>query len=227
LVGSGIGVCIVEDDEDLREELSLALSARGFFVRAFAESRDLYAALLREPSQLLLLDLGLPGEDGHSVVRRLKDAMRIGIVICSARTEVDERVRSMMAGADAYLVKPVDVRELVATLISVHRRVSGDTAAGAPAEWFLDDNGWTLRTPGSGEVALTPAERTVLQALFATPGVAVSRESIIASLGHSTDYYLDHRLDMVLSRLRRKVRDACGDALPLRAVRGVGFVFRP
>ncbi len=227
LIGTGISVCIVEDDDDLREELELALSSQGFLVRAFPESRDLYADLLREPAQLLLLDLGLPGEDGHSVLRRLKDAMRIGVVICSARTEVDERVRSMMTGADAFLVKPVDLRELVATLISVHRRVSGHATRGRERPWAIDDNGWTLHAPDGSLIPLTPSERTVMQAMFASPGVAVMRDDLVAALGHSSDYYLDHRLDMLISRLRRKVRDLCGERLPLRAVRGIGFVFRP
>lgn len=227
MVGAGISVCVVEDDEDLRDEIGLALSGAGFSVRAFDDSRDLYASLLGEPAHLLLLDLGLPGEDGHSILRRLKEVMSIGIVIHSARTEVDERVTTMLNGADAYLVKPVELRELIATLISVHRRVSGAQAPDAkPARWVLADNGWSITTPGGREVPLTPSERTVMQCLFAQPDRTVSRDDLFAALGHSFDSYLDHRLDMLFSRLRRKVRDDFGESLPVRAVRGVGFILK-
>lgn len=229
MVGKGIRVCVVEDDEDLREELVCALSREGFDVRAFPGSRELYAALLQQGTDLLLLDLGLPGEDGHAIMRRLRDAMPIGIVICSARSAVDERVVSMMTGADAYLVKPVDMRELVATLISVHRRLTRATAAALPEVngWSLTDNGWSLQSPDGTTLPLSPSEGTVLRLLFTTPGQPVPRDHIVQALGHNSDYYLDHRLDMLFSRLRRKVREHCGERLPLRAVRGVGFILRP
>ncbi|WP_162925770.1 response regulator transcription factor [Isoalcanivorax indicus] len=229
MIGKGIRVCVVEDDEDLREELVCALSREGFEVRAFPGSRELYAALLHQSTDLLLLDLGLPGEDGHTIMRRLKDAMPVGIVICSARSAVDERVLSMMTGADAYLVKPVDMRELVATLISVYRRLGKSTAPALPdaPRWSLADEGWTLRAPDGASLPLSPSEGTVLKLLFSTPGQPVSRDSIVQALGHNSDYYLDHRLDMLFSRLRRKVREHCGERLPVRAVRGIGFILRP
>ncbi|MCH8544643.1 MAG: response regulator transcription factor [Alcanivorax sp.] len=225
LIGKGINVCIVEDDDDLREEFACALTRAGFTVRAFSAATELYAALLRQPAQLLLLDLGLPGEDGHTIMRRLRDIMPIGIVICSARSAMDERVRSMMTGADAYLVKPVDLRELVATLISVHRRVSKLAVDPPPAQdWALTDNGWTLRCPDGKKLPLTASESTVLKLLFDTPGKPVPRELMIAALGHNSDYYLNQRLDMMISRLRRKVREGCDSRLPLRAVRSIGFI---
>ncbi|MBZ2188856.1 response regulator transcription factor [Alcanivorax sp. JB21] len=229
MIGKGIRVCVVEDDDDLREELACALSRDGFDVRAFSGSLDLYAALLHQPADLLLLDLGLPGEDGHTIMRRLKDAMPLGIVICSARSAMDERVSTMMTGADAYLVKPVDMRELVATLVSVHRRLSKTIAISSPEPpgWSLIDDGWSLRTPEGATLPLTASEGAVLRLLFTAPGQPVSRDSIVQALGHSSDYYLDHRLDMLLSRLRRKVRELSGLRLPLRAVRGVGFILHP
>ncbi|MCH8544639.1 MAG: response regulator transcription factor [Alcanivorax sp.] len=230
MTGNGINVCIVEDDTELRQLFTYALTHAGFTVRAFPGSRELYAELLREPTELLLLDLGLPGEDGHAIMRRLRNTMSIdiGIVICSARNTVDERIRSMMTGADAYLVKPVDLRELVATLLTVHRRVrKAVTNVPNTTTWSLIDNGWSLRCPDGESLALTASESSVLKLLFETPGKPVPREVMIAALGHSSDYYLDHRLDMVFTRLRRKVREGCTARLPLRAVRGVGFILSP
>lgn len=222
--GTGLEVCVVEDDADFREEMQTALQRAGFAVRAFCDSLELYAGLLEQPCDLLVLDLGLPGEDGRSVMRRLKAVMKTGVVIVTARGDVDSRVDCMMDGADAYLVKPVDFRELVATLVSVSRRaVATPALPGAPA-WQLQDDGWTLAAPTGGVVSLTPSERSVVSALFADAGRVVSREALIVALGHDTDYYLEHRLDMLISRLRRKVREGTGIPLPVRAVRGAGFM---
>lgn len=228
MIGEGIDVCIVEDNDDLREEMACALSQQGFAVRAFADARGLYAGLLQEPTSLLVLDLSLPDEDGRAVMARIIDMMPVGIVICSARTAVEERIDSMIAGADAYLVKPVNVDELAATLVSVHRRMTSQSGS-APRKprWRLEDDGWTLCSPKGKKVPLTGSESTVLVLLFANTGKPVPRERLIEALGHDSDYFLDHRLDMLFSRLRRKVRESASERLPLRAIRGVGFIVSP
>lgn len=222
--GTGISVYIVEDDADLREELALGLGDFGFTVRGFSCSREFYRGLLEAPCDIAVLDLGLPDEDGLSVAAYLNDISNTGIVVLTGRRDMDERVRGLLGGADAYLVKPVDLRELAATLISVHRRI-GEVTAPPPlsATWVLAQDGWVLQTPNEKTVSLTPGERVLLQCLFEHANRTVSREQLIIALGHRPDYYLDHRLDMLVSRLRRKV-GATGVNLPLRAVRGVGLL---
>lgn len=229
-IGSGIEVCIVEDDEDLREEISLALRRMGFGVRALAGSRDLYLALLQAPCDVLVLDLNLPGEDGFTIIERLKGLLSAGILVLTARSGTDDLVRCLTSGADAYLVKPVDFRELAANVISLSRRVreSAPAVAAPPAPgWRLAGDGWSLVGPAGRRVALTASERILLQLLFEQANTAVRRDVIISALGHQPDYYLDHRLDMLVSRLRRKVQEAIGTPLPLKAVRGVGFMLSP
>lgn len=230
--GDGIGVCVVEDDEDLREELVAGLADFGFDVRGFHDSTGLYRGLLAGPCDIVVLDVGLPREDGFAVAASLREIRDMGIVFFTGRGSTEDRVRGLMQGGDAYLVKPVDLRELVATLVSVRRRmaavavsaVGDDAPPDAGAGWTLTPDGWSLLTPSSVHVPLTSLERSLLQYLFEHAGEVASRESLVQALGHRLDYYDNHRLDVLVSRLRRKVKREAGSVLPLRAVRGHGFI---
>lgn len=224
-VGSGIEICIVEDDESLRQAIAQALRGMGFGVRGFADSRGLYLGLLQAPCDVLLLDLNLAGEDGFTIVEQLRGVCSPGIVILTARDDADMLVHCLTNGADAYLVKPVDFRQLAATLVSLARRLGrGQTGTAQPSDWQLAGDGWTLVAPDGKQLGLTASERALLGELFGQANTAVRRDAIIAALGHHPDYYLDHRLDMLISRLRRKVNEAIGIPLPLKAVRGIGFM---
>lgn len=223
-----IKVCIVAGDHARRASLeqTLVASSYPFAVRSFPDPRELYAGLLHTPCQLLLIGPGLQGEDGLAIIRQLAGALHSGFVVLTRPERLEERVEYLLNGADACLAEPAAPQELLATLLSVHRRLASvPTETGAPAyNWQLQDDGWTLRAPAGVCVALTPSERTILLVLHAEAGRAVQRERLIRALGHDTAYYLDHRLDMLIGRLRRKVRETVGLPLPLRAVRGVGFM---
>ncbi|MFA7606443.1 MAG: response regulator transcription factor [Rhodocyclaceae bacterium] len=229
MTSTQVELCFVDDDASFRENLAQALRQHGFSVRTFPDSRELYAGLLERPCRLMLIDLYLPGEDGMEVARRLKGMMDVGVVFLSARADAEKRAECMLELADAFLSKPVHVLELVATLISVHRRLLANLPGEpvGPVRWRLEGDGWTLIGPEGRTVTLTATERLLLRTLFAQVNNPVSRPELIRALGHDTDYYLDHRLDMVVSRLRRKVRETLGHELPLRALRGTGFVFSP
>lgn len=229
--GAGIRVCIVEDDADLREEIVAGLGDFGFAVRGFADAIGLYRGLLQSPCDVVIVDIGLPHEDGFAVAASLRAIGDVGIVFLTGRSTVEDRVRGLMEGGDVYLVKPVDLRELAATLVSVRRRMA--VAASAPDEprqpaggqgWTLLSGGWALLAPSGVSVTLTASERALVQCLFAQAENVVSREALVDALGHRIDYYLSHRLDMLVSRLRRKVGNETGCVLPLRAVRGRGFI---
>lgn len=239
LIGKGIHVCVVEDDDDLREELVGTLGDMGFTVRGFGDAQGLYLGLLQSPCDVVILDLGLPGEDGFSIMQHIKGLRVMGIVILTASSSTDEMVRCLSDGADAFVTKPFEFRALAASLVSVHRRVSGaaapvaatpaqdspaQAAQVAPVDWHLADGGWTLRTPCGRRVGLTSSERIVLQSLFDRPNHTVKREILVTALGYDSEFYLDHRLGMLVTRLRRKVRDSVGLELPLKSVRGVGFM---
>ena len=227
-----IEICIVEDEDDLREELVDTLLEAGFGVRGFSASRELYAALLAAPCNIAILDIGLPGEDGFSIAARLRSLGKMGIIMLSARTAIDDRVRALQGGADVYLTKPVDLRELLAVVTSLARRlampepqaISSTEVASGP--WSLSADGWGVIAPNGAALPLTAQERAFLVRLWQCAGEAVSREELAIALGGDPYEYDFHRLDTLVSRLRRKASDI-GLTLPVRAVRGTGYAVTP
>lgn len=230
--GRGISVSIVEDDVDLREQLAESLGGWGFAVSAWGSAADLYLGLLDAggASDLLVLDLGLPGESGVQALQRLRAhavGAGMGVVVLTGEAGADIRMQVLLDGADAYLVKPISARVLAATLLSVHRRFANTSTPRQQPCWTLNSDGWMLHAPNGHAVALTAAERDLVQFLSAAPAKVFTREQIIRGMGHKSEYYLDHRLNMVVSRLRSKVRSQTGITLPLHTVRHRGLMWHP
>lgn len=227
-----VEICIVEDEADLREDLVDTLLEAGFGVRGFSASRELYAALLAAPCNIAILDIGLPGEDGFSIAARLRSLGKMGIIMLSARTAIDDRVRALQGGADVYLTKPVDLRELLAVVTSLARRLAVaeplpiEPADITPNPWSLSADGWIAIAPNATPLPLTAQERAFLVRLWRCVGEAVSREELAIALGGDPYEYDFHRLDTLVSRLRRKSSDI-GLTLPVRAVRGTGYAVTP
>ena len=222
---SRLRIYLVEDEADLREELVFSLGALGFEVEGYGDASEFYRALVARRCDIAVIDVGLPGEDGFSVARHLHTAGGIGVVMLTARRALDDRLRGLQEGADAYLVKPVDVRELAATLRAVARRLGNTSISIKPASgWQLTEGGWVLRDPERRELSLTTAERAFLTCLFDNRGQAVTRDQLIVALGGNTFDFDPHRLDSLASRLRRKAGEV-GINLPLRSVRNTGYVF--
>ncbi len=225
-------ICIVEDEADLREELAETLIEAGFEVRSFSASRELYTALLDMPCNIAILDIGLSGEDGFSIAARLRNLGKIGIIMLSARTEIEDRVRALQGGADVYLTKPVDLRELLAVVSSLARRLALPVPPAtvstevAPNPWSFSADHWAVIAPNGTSLDLTAQERAFMQRLWESAGEAVSREELAIALGGDPYEYDFHRLDTLVSRLRRK-GNGIGLTLPLRAVRGTGYVITP
>ncbi|MCX7556365.1 response regulator transcription factor [Xanthomonadaceae bacterium JHOS43] len=227
-------VVLVEDDDELRDAiLTPGLADFGFDVCGVASAEGLYRHILGSPCDLVVLDVGLPNEDGFSAAAHLRRTlgMKVGIVMLTGRIGDDDRVRALKDGADVYLAKPVEVEVLAATLHSLLRRmragISSETVAvGASAapEWRLESDGWCLRSPKGGSVALTLAERRVMSPLMEHGGKPVEREVLLQVLAEGLDNFDPHRLDMIVHRLRRKVEKRIGEALPLHSVRGSGYV---
>lgn len=219
-----IAVCLVEDEADLRAAMVETLGHHGFDVRGFSESRELYFGLLQQPCEIVVLDVGLPGEDGFSIMERLRATARLGIIMLTARDQTMDRVRALMGGADIYLVKPVDIDELAANIISLSRRLrASEPMRASGTGWRMSPDGWMLLSPAGVAVSLSGMERSLMQTLMQHAGATVARESLASALGHHPDDVVTNRLDMLVSRLRRKVLQATGEKLSVNAVRGVGF----
>jgi DNA-binding response OmpR family regulator len=224
-----LSIALLEDDAELREQILLpGLRHLGFDVTAMASAAELYLQLPQTSFDILVLDVGLPDQDGFTVTRYLRGSSSIGIVMLTGRGGTADRVHGLSMGADAYLAKPVNMDVLAATLHSLGRRLGSNPAAisheKARLGWRLHSNGWSLVAPGGGVVTLTLAERCVLGQLMAKAGEAVSRETLIAALTPDIYDFDPHRLETLIHRLRRKVSSATREALPLRALHGVGYV---
>lgn len=220
-------VALLEDDLLLRDRVLLpGLRDFGFEVSGLETAAELHAHLKIQPTDIVVLDVGLPDQSGFMVARQLRNqSPSLGIVMLTGRGETPDRVRGLSEGADAYLSKPVEIELLAATLHSLARRVRGENDPAAAAQgWRLDGGGWCLVAPSGGNVALTKSERRLFQRLLASSGEIVTREALIATLTENVYDFDTHRLDSMIHRLRRKVAEACGERLPLIAVHGEGYV---
>lgn len=217
-----LNLIIVEDDNELRDILATGLALFGHTVRSAPDGPSLFRELEQKAADTVILDLGLPGEDGISIARRLRDSCSTGIVMVTARGKVDERVLGLDAGADLYFVKPIDIRELDAAIRSLSRR----THAAPRQSWWFEPQSSTLVTPGGRSVVLTANECILLRKLLELPGENVPRRDIFAALRQPDDLYADKRLETMISRLRSKVRAADPDSeLPVRARHNLGYAF--
>lgn len=219
-------LAIVEDDEELREKIMLpALGRAGFEVTGVATALQLYRMWAGLTFDLVLLDIGLPDDDGVEIARHLRDlSPSLGIVVYTGHGHVRDRMRGLRAGVDAYLVKPLDMDEVAETLRNIYRRLQGSRSAINGSGWVLDRQGWCLQAPCGVEIVLNGGERQVLRMLVANRGEPVSRETLIAGMTGDVEGFDPHRLEMLVYRLRKKCSDATQEPLPLRAVRGIGYI---
>lgn len=224
-------VAVLEDDGALRDDILVpGLVANGYEVEGFGHPVDLYRRMLAVSFDVVVLDLLLPDEDGLSVARHLRASSPLGIVMLTGRGSTAERVQALGETADAWLSKPVEVEIVAATLGSLLRRMRMQAQVRArperlaPARWRLVAQGWRLCAPSNQEITLNRAERSVLECLFASIGEAVPREHLVAALGENRYEFDPHRIDMLIHRLRRKTVERLGQPLPLRSVRGHGYV---
>lgn len=232
-------VLIVEDHAGLREDLILQLNMLGFSARGVGSGMEMQEAIAHALPHLIVMDVGLPDTDGFTLVRSLEVHPSVGIVFLTARRDLEDRLRGLEEGGDAYLVKPVDIRELASTLKAVDRRLchlrdtafSQTTAHDLNAEtsiesenWILAPGGWHLQKGSSPAVTLSASERTFMQRLTQQVGTPVSREEIACALTLNPNEIDFHRIEMLVSRLRSKVKDTTGHVLPIKAVRGQGYL---
>jgi DNA-binding response OmpR family regulator len=222
-------IAVVEDDEEFRELMVSDLSSRGFAVVGMDSAEALYRYLSIRRCHIVVLDVGLPGEDGYSVARHLRQMSSVGIIMLTGRGDAGDMARGFDTGADLYLIKPVDLDVLASAVTSLQRRlVSANGAAPSKKKngsWSLVASGWSLSPPHGEEIALAEAERAFLQPLFANPGQPVARETLIGELTDKPWEFDPHRLEVLVHRLRMRVKASTGLTLPIRAVRGVGYLF--
>lgn len=217
-------IAVVEDEEDLRLSLVDYLAASGYPVWGVGSAEAFYKRLLVAPVEVVVLDVGLPGENGLQVARHLREVGGIEIIMLSGRGSVDDRVEGLNQGASRYLVKPVDMRELVANIQSAARALE-QVAASAGAGWALLRADWILQAPDGVKIALTTREFAFLDCLLRGQRQAATRAELAQALsGGNLDGFDFHRIDVLVARLRQKIAAATNQA-PIKTEQGVGFVF--
>lgn len=222
-------IIVVEDDTDLREELIFNLAEDGFSVAGAGDGAGLYAELRERPADMIILDLGLPGEDGFSIARRIRadsSLQSTGIIMLTGRGELNNRIQGLTIGADVYLVKPIDFLELRACIESLSRRLAIEKATPRIGCWNYCSSQWELVSPSGTRIKLTLTEKKIIEVLIRNPGAAVKRREIIATgLGESPADYDERRLETTISRLRRKIAQFHADSQPIQAAHGIGYAF--
>jgi len=229
-------ILVVDDDSRIRELLRRYLGQEGFEVTLAEDGKALNRVLLRETADLIVLDLMMPGEDGLSICRRLRAANdRTPIIMLTAKDEDVDRIVGLEVGADDYLGKPFNPRELLARIHAVLRRRPPSEAPGAPSSesevvnfgpYVFDLSARTLARDGK-DVPLTTGEFAMLKALVRHPRQPLSRDKL-AQLARGRDFEpYDRSLDVQVSRLRKLIEDDPAQPRYIQTVWGVGYVFVP
>jgi len=229
-------ILVVDDDMRLRDLLLRYLNEQGFTVDAAQDAPAMDRALAGKTYELIVLDLMLPGEDGLSICRRLRAAkMDVPIIMLTAKGDDVERIIGLEMGADDYLPKPFNPRELVARIQAVLRRRAPAPPAGAPAdsEGSIAFGAFTLNLAtrrlisGSNEISLTTGEFSLLKILAMHPREPLSRDKLM-QLARGRDHEaFDRSIDVQVSRLRKIIEPDPANPIHIQTVWGYGYVFVP
>jgi len=232
-------IAVVDDEVDITGLLAGYLERQGFRVTQLHTGRALLDLMPADPPALVLLDLGLPGEDGFTIARDLRAHWRCGLVIVTGRGDSIDKIVGLEVGADDYVTKPFDLRELLARIRAVLRRSTpGDATDPTPttprprlqfAGWTLDAAARTLTGPTGQEVALTSGEFDLLCAFARHPGRVLSRDFLLEATRGREAGPFDRTVDVQIGRLRRKLGcDAESDGAQLiKSVRSAGYILVP
>ena len=229
-------IVIVDDDARIRDLLRRYLTQEGFEVIVAEDGKALNRILLRDTVDLIVLDLMMPGEDGLSVCRRLRAANdRTPIIMLTAKGEDVDRIVGLEVGADDYLGKPFNPRELLARVHAVLRRRPPLEAPGAPSTdnetvtfgpFSFDLGSRTLRKDGE-ELSLTTGEFDLLHTFLLHPGRVLSRDFLLEQTRGRESGPFDRTIDVQVGRLRRKLGAESGEGQWIKSVRGAGYLFAP
>jgi DNA-binding response OmpR family regulator len=233
----GRRILVVDDDPDMRAYLETFLLGEGFEVSLAEHGTAMREVLATVTVDLVIVDLMLPGEDGFALVRQVRDRHRAGILMLTARDNSNDRIVGLEIGADDYVTKPFEPRELLARIRSIVRRVGpgvegavsppGPVVGGGPMVGVLrfDRDARVLVSAAGDVVELTAGEYAPLCAFVDSPGRVLSREALLATVRDRDWDYFDRSIDILVTRLRRKIEPEPGHPTLIKTVRGAGYLF--
>lgn len=225
---------IVDDDAEICQLLQQFLEKYDFDVRTAANGEEMFAILKAESVQLIILDLMLPGEDGLTLCRKLMAHHTIPVLMLSAAAEETDRIVGLEVGADDYLPKPFNPRELLARVKAILRRYQHQTPEDPNrktvlryrfANWMVNADTRQVFSPEGAEISLSSGEYDLLLIFLKHPHKVLSRDQLLEHTRHREHAPFDRSIDMQISRLRQKMEINAKEPLLIKTVRGGGYVF--
>lgn len=225
-------VLVVEDEEFVLALMGAYLGDAGFQISLAANGREMLALLDKEKVDLILLDLGLPDEDGLVLTRQIRARSSVPIIVLTGRTAQDDRLTALELGADDYLTKPCDPREILLRVQNLLERSSG--VASRPeipsdiihfGKWSLDLASHTVIGPEGEDVPLTPAEFNLLTCFVRAPNRVLTRDHLLDAVSRYGDSPTDRMIDVLVSRLRKKIEEDPRKPAFIVTIRGCGYKF--
>ncbi|KAA5604206.1 response regulator transcription factor [Roseospira marina] len=226
-------VLVVDDDPITRDVLSAALEASGLHTLTASDGAEMARIIERAPVDVILLDIGMPGKDGFTITRELRDTSDVGLIIVTARDSREDRLAGLELGADDYVVKPVDEAELIIRVRNLLRRL--DSAAGRRAgeeprwrrfgSWDMDLHTRTLSRRDGTDIRLTAAEFDLLTAFVENAGEVMTRQQLLT--GHRPVPFepTERTVDVLVRRLRQKLEDDPSQPRLIVTVHRAGYIF--
>ncbi|HEY4941435.1 MAG TPA: response regulator transcription factor [Rhizomicrobium sp.] len=226
-------LAIVEDDPDVRAILQRSLSADGYGVTALSSGDGLEDVLSASHHDLIIMDVGLPGIDGLTLTRNIRALFDVGIIIVSGRGDLTDRVVGLELGADDYITKPFEPREILARVRSVLRRGGRGMAVAAPSRrqrlafdgWLLDMTSRSLSDAAGNPVPLTSGEYKLLEVFVGHANRVLSRDQLLDLIYESDTPAFDRSIDVRIGRVRKKLGDDPRNPRLIKTVRNDGYIF--
>jgi DNA-binding response OmpR family regulator len=232
-------IVVVEDEPDLRDAVAEYLSANGFEVATAADAQEARAMVAEQAFHLAILDIAMPGEDGLSLGRWLRSKMPMGLIFATAAGTAIDRIVGLELGADDYIVKPYELRELLARVRSVLRRVPQSTdippkpaADNQPSrrifsfgDYHADLDGRLITGPDGAVIDMAKSEFDMLEVFLTRSNRLLTRAALSEAVGFSEDPESSRAVDIRIMRLRKKIEDDPANPRFLRTVRGEGYIF--
>lgn len=227
-----VHLLIVDDDERIRGLLQKFLMRNGFLVSAARDAAHARRVLSGLEFDMIVLDVMMPGEDGLSLCRGIRETMSTPILLLTAKGETDDRITGLEAGADDYLAKPFEPKELLLRINAILRRVPAtDQAAALPKVLHLGGARYDIERgelwAGEELVRLTATESQLMRIFSGQPGQPVSRAKLVEDLGRDTGQAQERAVDVQITRLRRKLEADPKQPRYLQTVRGAGYMLAP
>lgn len=230
-MNSASHMLVVEDDPVGRQTLAAYLRKEGHRVSEASNGDEMRRAFANGDIEVVLLDINLPKEDGLSLLRELRRQSEVGVIMVTGRHDAVDRIVALELGADDYVTKPYNMRELLPRAKNLARRVAA-ARIGKPDEpkkifdgWTLDIPHWTLTSPAGEDVRLTRAEFELLATLVTNRGRILTRDGLLDHVSHHERDPFDRTIDVLIGRVRRKIEVDPAKPRHIITVHGVGYVF--